>query len=128
MSAGDIRVANGSTEALNLALRAGGAAGRASRQWRQTAQAVARYFPPGTRLTMTRGGLSLWGELPGGLSATALLHAALKENMVIAPGTIFTNSARFESHLRVNCGWPFTPDIDRAFERLGQLVGGLAQT
>lgn len=93
----------------------------------QTAQAVARYFPPGTRLTVPRGGLSLWVELPGGLSATALFHAALKENMVIAPGTIFTNSARFESHLRVNCGWPFTPDIDRAFERLGQLVGGLAR-
>ena len=91
-----------------------------------TAQAVARYFPPGTRLTVPRGRLSLWVELPGGLSATALFHAALKENMVIAPGTIFTNSARFECHLRVNCGWPFTPDIDRAFERLGQLVGGLA--
>ena len=73
-----------------------------------------------------RGGLSLCVELPGGLSATALFHAALKENMVIAPGTTFNNSARFESHLRVNCGWPFTPDIDRAFERLGQLVDGLA--
>ena len=64
--------------------------------------------------------------LPRGLSATALFHAALKENMVIAPGTIFTHLARFESHLRVNCGWPFTPDIDRALQGLGQLVDGLA--
>ena len=93
----------------------------------QTAQAVASYFPPGTRLTVPRGGLSLWVELPEGLSATALFHAALQENMVIAPGTIFTNSSRFESHLRVNCGWPFTPEIDRAFARLGQMVGALAQ-
>ena len=92
----------------------------------QTAQAVATYFPPGTRLTVPRGGLSLWIELPNHLSATALFHAALAENTVIAPGTIFTNSNRFESHLRINCGWPFTPEIDRAFARLGQMVGELA--
>ncbi|MEO5797175.1 MAG: PLP-dependent aminotransferase family protein [Rhodoferax sp.] len=92
----------------------------------QTAQAVATYFPPGTRLTVPRGGLSLWIELPNHLSATALFHAALAENTVIAPGTIFTNSNRFESHLRVNCGWPFTPEVDRAFARLGQMVGELA--
>ncbi|MDR7375376.1 DNA-binding transcriptional MocR family regulator [Rhodoferax ferrireducens] len=92
----------------------------------QTAQAVASYFPPGTRLTVPRGGLSLWVELPHQLSATALFHAALAENMVIAPGTIFTNSNRFENHLRVNCGWPFTPEIDHAFARLGQMVGALA--
>ena len=92
----------------------------------QTAQAVARYFPPGTKLTVPRGGLSLWVELPDGLSATALFHAALAENMVIAPGTIFTNSQRFESNLRINCGWPFTPELEHAFARLGQLVNTLA--
>ena len=91
----------------------------------QTAQAVARYFPGGTRLTVPRGGLSLWVELPNGLSSTALFHAALAENMVIAPGAIFSNSSRFDSQLRVNCGWPFTPEIDHAFARLGQLVGAL---
>jgi DNA-binding transcriptional MocR family regulator len=92
----------------------------------QTAQAVARYFPPGTKLTVPRGGLSLWVELPDGLSATALFHAALAENMVIAPGTIFTNSHRFDSNLRVNVGWPFTPEVEHAFARLGQLVDTLA--
>ncbi|WP_394791887.1 PLP-dependent aminotransferase family protein [Rhodoferax sp.] len=93
----------------------------------QTSQAVASYFPAGTRLTVPRGGLSLWVELPDDLSATDLFHAALRENMVIAPGTIFTNSNRFSSNLRVNCGWPFTPEIDRAFARLGQMVGELAR-
>ncbi len=91
-----------------------------------TAQAVARYFPPGTQLTVPRGGLSLWVALPGGLSATRLFHAALAENMVIAPGAIFSNSNRFDAFLRVNCGWPFTPEIDHAFARLGQMVGQLA--
>ena len=91
----------------------------------QTAQAVARYFPGGTRLTVPRGGLSLWVELPNGLSSTALFHAALAGNMVSAPGAIFSNSSRFDSQLRVNCGWPFTPEIDHAFARLGQMVGAL---
>ncbi|MDO8767874.1 MAG: PLP-dependent aminotransferase family protein [Burkholderiaceae bacterium] len=88
----------------------------------QTAQAVAKYFPTGTRLTVPRGGLSLWVEMPNGLSATKLFHAALAESMVIAPGTIFTNSNRFESNLRINCGWPFTPEVDQAFAKLGQLM------
>ena len=88
----------------------------------QTAQAVARYFPPQTRLTVPRGGMSLWIELPHGLSATTLFHAALKEEMLIAPGTIFSNSARFDGYFRVNCGGPFTAETDHAFARLGVLV------
>ena len=91
----------------------------------QTAHAVARYFPTGTRLTVPRGGLSLWVELPQGLSTTALFHAALKDHIVIAPGTIFTNAARFDSHLRVNCGWPVTAEVEQAFARLGQIAMGL---
>jgi DNA-binding transcriptional MocR family regulator len=93
----------------------------------QTAQVVARCFPPGTRLTVPRGGLSLWIALPEGVSATALFHAALAESMVIAPGTIFSNSTRFDGHLRVNCGWPFTPELEYSFARLGQLAAGLAK-
>ena len=93
----------------------------------QTAQVVARCFPPGTRLTVPRGGLSLWIALPEEVSATALFHAALAESMVIAPGTIFSNSTRFDGHLRVNCGWPFTPELEYSFARLGQLAAGLAK-
>ena len=61
------------------------------------------------------------------MSATALFHAALAESMVIAPGTIFSNSTRFDGHLRVNCGWPFTPELEYSFARLGQLAAGLAK-
>ena len=93
----------------------------------QTAQVVTRYFPPGTRLTVPRGGLSLWVALPEGVSSTALFHAALGESLVIAPGTIFSNSARFDGCLRINCGWPFTPELEHSFARLGQLAGVLAQ-
>ena len=92
----------------------------------QTAQVVARYFPPGTRLTVPRGGLSLWVALPEGVSSTALFHAALAESLVIAPGTIFSNSARFDGCLRINCGWPFTPELEHSFARQGQLAGVLA--
>ena len=48
--------------------------------------------------------------------------------MVIASGTMFTHLARFESHLRVNCGWHFTQDIGQAFERLGQQGVGWLKT
>jgi DNA-binding transcriptional MocR family regulator len=99
---------------------------RLREQREATADAIARHFPAGTRLTMPPGGLLLWVELPEGVSSDALFDAALAENIRIAPGTIFSNSARFANFIRLACPMPFGPDVERAIARLGQLVAALA--
>ncbi len=94
-------------------------------QREQTAEAVASSFPTGTRLNVPNGGLSLWVELPNQLSGAAVFDAALKEQILVAPGNIFSNSVRFDSFLRLNCGWPHTEEVARAIQRLGDIVSTL---
>lgn len=93
-------------------------------QREQTAEAIARYFPPGTRMNLPPGGLQLWVELPEGLSGNRLCEEALAEQILIAPGSLFSNSVRFDRFTRLNCGWPYTDEIDAALRRLGEIAAG----
>jgi DNA-binding transcriptional MocR family regulator len=88
----------------------------------QTADAIARYFPAGTRLNLPRGGFQLWVELPDRLSSVAVFEAALREHMLVAPGAQFSNASRFDHYLRINCGWPFSEAVDAGLRRLGRIV------
>jgi DNA-binding transcriptional MocR family regulator len=96
-----------------------------SQQRERTAEAIARYFPPGTRMNVPPGGLQLWVELPDKLSANRLCEEALAEHILIAPGSLFSNSGRFDHYARLNCGWPYTEEIDAALRRLGEIAAGL---
>jgi len=100
--------------------------GQLRKQREDAAYAVARYFPPGTRLSLPPGGLSLWLELPGQASASRLYDAALARGIRVAPGAMFSNSDRYGHFLRLSCGMPFTPDIEQAYRDLGAMVARLA--
>lgn len=90
-----------------------------------TADAVARYFPVGTRLSPPAGGLLLWVALPEGSDSERLFEAALNEGIRIAPGAIFSNSNRFDSYVRLSCPRPFDSETDDAVRRLGKIAGTL---
>ena len=94
-------------------------------QTQRYTDAIARYFPPGTRLSVPQGGFLLWIELPGKLDAQRLFEAALRESISIAPGGMFSDSDRFDHYIRLNCGHPWSPTIERAIRRLGELTGSL---
>lgn len=94
-------------------------------QRQHTAETIANHFPAGTRLTVPEGGLSLWVELPQQLSSKRVFDAALKEQILVSPGLMFSNSLRFDAFLRISCGWPVDRDVEKALRRLGQIVTGL---
>ena len=48
-------------------------------------QAIARYFPEGTRISRLAGGLLLWVEMPPKTDALKLYQAALAEHIAIEP-------------------------------------------
>jgi DNA-binding transcriptional MocR family regulator len=85
------------------------------------AEAVASYFPQGTRLSVPDGGVMLWVELPRPLSSQAIFEEALKRGIRIAPGTMFSNSNRFDHFLRLSCGHPYTEAVDQAVQFLGNV-------
>lgn len=91
-------------------------------QREQAARAVARYFPPGTRLSLPPGGLNLWVELPAGVSSSLLFEQALREGIRIAPGSMFSNTGLYDSFVRLGCTLPFTDAVEQAYAALGRLV------
>lgn len=93
---------------------------RVHRDW--MAQQVAESFPAGTRLTLPQGGIHLWLELPAGTSSERVFDAALAEGIRVAPGSMFSNSRRFDHCLRLNCGLPPSPELAAALRTLGGIA------
>lgn len=93
---------------------------RRHRDW--MAAAIAAGFPQETRLSLPRGGVHLWLELPPGTPSESVFDAALREGIRVAPGLMFSNSGRFDHCLRINCGLPPSPELGQALKRLGCIV------
>ena len=86
-------------------------------------EAVARFFPEGTKVTRATGGYFAWIELPQDRDALALHRRALQAGISIAPGPIFSASRGFRNCLRLNYGHPFDARTEQALRTLGSLAG-----
>ena len=61
-------------------------------------------FPPGTEVTDPQGGSLLWIKLPEKCDTLRIYHEALKNNILIAPGCLFTMKEKYNNCLRINAG------------------------
>ncbi len=87
------------------------------------AHAVARFFPPGTRVSRPRGGHLLWVELAEGSDTNALSRRALAQRIGIVPGRLFSARERYAHCFRLNCGWALRGGLETALATLGRLAG-----
>jgi DNA-binding transcriptional MocR family regulator len=85
-------------------------------------QAILRNFPVGTRLSRPHGGFVLWAELPARVDTHKLHLDALKQNIAIAPGILFSVKERYRNCLRINCGIPWGEPVEKAVRTLGELA------
>lgn len=85
-------------------------------------QAICEYFPDDTKMTRPQGGFALWIELNKKINTYKLHKKALKHNIGIAPGQIFSSQARFENCLRLSYGEPWSARIEDGIKTLGKLV------
>ncbi|MEF7616237.1 PLP-dependent aminotransferase family protein [Aquincola sp. MAHUQ-54] len=90
-------------------------------QRERVAEAIAAWFPPGTRLSLPRGGMLLWVELPPGCGAHALFEAGMRYGIRTVPGTLFSNTHRYDHFLRISCGYTVTHETEQALRLLGGL-------
>jgi DNA-binding transcriptional MocR family regulator len=119
------------TQAAIAAYLEKGGFDRHLRQFRQTLalqqgellQAVARYFPKGTRATRPAGGYFVWVELPAHIDTLKVHRAALDHGISIAPGPLFSSSGAFGNFLRLNHGHPWSVDLEQGMATLGKLLG-----
>jgi DNA-binding transcriptional MocR family regulator len=86
-------------------------------------QAISQYFPEDTRITRPEGGFVLWIELNKKINTYKLHKRALKYNIGLAPGQIFSpQGARFENCFRISYGMPWTDKVEDALKTIGKLI------
>jgi DNA-binding transcriptional MocR family regulator len=74
------------------------------------------------RVTQPDGGYFVWLELPRGVDSLELHRRALEHGISVAPGPIFSPRREYLNCVRLNCGHPFTAELDGAVRRLAQLA------
>ena len=89
--------------------------------------AVARHFPPGTRVAQPEGGYFLWVELPPQIDALQLHRQALQQGISLAPGQIFSADRRFANCVRINYGHPAQSRFEAALATVGALASAMAR-
>jgi DNA-binding transcriptional MocR family regulator len=87
---------------------------------------IASYFPEGTRVTDPQGGFILWLELPHGVDSLELSRACLAENIVIAPGNMFSVTDHFRYCIRIGLGAGWGDAHRHALRRVGELASSMA--
>ncbi len=85
-------------------------------------QAICEYFPEDTCITRPQGGFVLWVELNKKIDTYKLHRKALKQNIGIAPGQIFSSQNRFANCFRLSYGEPWSNQIEEGIKTLGKLV------
>lgn len=91
-------------------------------QMRCVTEAIAKYFPQGTKVTRPTGGHVLWVELPSRINSLELFRRALEERISIAPGPIFSPKRKYRNFIRLSCGSPWSEEKDKAVFRLGRMM------
>ncbi|HCA09521.1 PLP-dependent aminotransferase family protein [Chryseobacterium sp.] len=85
-------------------------------------QTIADYFPDGTKTSRPQGGLSLWIEFDKKIRTTELYDLAIKQNISIAPGRMFTLQDQFENCMRLCIGLPWTEETKLCLQQVGNLA------
>lgn len=88
----------------------------------QMSAAICQYFPAGTRITRPSGGFILWVELPEGCDSEELFRQALRNNISFGPGVLFSATDRYRNCMRIGCAEPWSPRVEQAVARLGELA------
>jgi len=91
-------------------------------QREQVSESIAACFPEGTRLSVPDGSLLLWVEMPKPRSTQAVFETALAQGIRVVPGSLFSNSGRFDHFMRISCGFTFDEKAEQALRQLGRIV------
>ena len=85
-------------------------------------QAIAEYFPKGTKTSRPQGGLTLWVEFNKNIDTVALYDLGIQHGISIAPGRMFTLQNQFENCMRLCIGLPWSDEIKSKLKQLGDLA------
>jgi DNA-binding transcriptional MocR family regulator len=84
--------------------------------------AICAAFPQQCTVSEPQGGFVVWVGMPEQVDALALHQAAIAEGIAFMPGQLFSASGKYGNYMRLNCGNVWSPRLEAAIVRLGELV------
>jgi DNA-binding transcriptional MocR family regulator len=91
-------------------------------------QGIVQHFPKDVKVSRPEGGFVLWVELNKDVNAYKLYHQAMKYNISIAPGQIFSSSGDYANCIRIGYGKKYDSNVDYGLKVLGELIGKQIKT
>ncbi|HEX9511907.1 MAG TPA: PLP-dependent aminotransferase family protein [Puia sp.] len=85
-------------------------------------QGIMQYFPEDTKVSRPQGGFVLWVELDKKLNAYHLYQEALKHQISVAPGQLFSARGQFGNCLRISYARPWDEEVEEGLKTLGKLI------
>jgi DNA-binding transcriptional MocR family regulator len=85
-------------------------------------QGIMQYFPENTKVSRPQGGFVLWLELDKKLNAYSLYKEALRHQISVAPGQLFSSQKQFGNCLRISYGRPWDKEVEEGLKTLGRLI------
>ncbi|MFT3826692.1 MAG: PLP-dependent aminotransferase family protein [Chitinophagaceae bacterium] len=85
-------------------------------------QGIIDHFPVNTRVSRPQGGFVLWVQLDKKIDSYRLYQQAMKHNISIAPGQIFSAQGIYSNCLRISYSNPWNDRIEEGIRTLGNLV------
>lgn len=85
-------------------------------------QGIVQYFPQDVKLSRPTGGFVLWVEMDKEVNAYILYQEALKYNISIAPGQIFSAGKDFRNCIRISYAHTYDDTVDYGLKILGGLI------
>src|SRR5258708_2817828 len=85
-------------------------------------QGIMQYFPEDTKVSRPQGGFVLWVELDKKLNAYHLYQEALKHQISVAPGQLFSARGQFGNCLRISYARPWDEAVEEGLKTLGKLI------
>ncbi|MFL5810510.1 MAG: PLP-dependent aminotransferase family protein [Flavisolibacter sp.] len=85
-------------------------------------QAIVQYFPDDVKLSRPQGGFVLWVEMNKEVNGYRLYQEALKYNISIAPGQIFSASSDYRNCIRIGYGRAYDETVEYGLKVLGGLI------
>jgi DNA-binding transcriptional MocR family regulator len=88
----------------------------------QFIKSIRENFPENCKVTSPSGGLALWVELDKEIDGLELYGDALRQNISIAPGRMFTLGKKYTNCIRLSYGMPWNDKIESSLKALGRII------
>ncbi len=83
---------------------------------------ISEHFPADIKLSQPKGGFFLWLELHEGINTLEIYYEAIKHNISITPGKMFTLQDQFSNCMRLSYGLNWEERTEKSLIFLGQII------